>query len=263
MSCGVDYPENSENHDSEETFLKSVFHNGDDFISGDNYITPTPVANMTYPSSPPLDKDGNIQCAQEGDARRDAGCRDSTVNFQLECVVIDLLDRELIGLPKDCYLRKLLTTTDSSAEVISNYRAELSKRAKSCISENTPVGILKDRRKTKNTSIAEKLAGDCYQLQQFLEYNITDVDDLYRKTLNTPLVQNQTMNSPCAQSTLMLPNLKEDLVSLKADILFLKRSVSESDSKFERLCANLIFKLRTSEQEKSHTHVYICDICKH
>ena len=161
------------------------------------------------------------------------------------------------------YLRKLLTTTDSSAEVISNYRTELSKQAKSCISENTPVGILKDRRKTKNTSIAEKLAGDCYQLQQFLEYNITDVDDLYRKTLNTPLVQNQTMNSPCAQSTLMLPNLKEDLVSLKADILFLKRSVSESDSKFERLCANLIFKLRTSKQEKSHTHVYICDICKH
>ena len=101
MSCGVDYPENSENHNSEETFLKSVFHNGDDFIRGYNYVTLTPVANMTYPSSPPLDKDGNIQCAQEGDAPRHAGRRDSTVNFQVECVVIDLLDRELIGLPKD------------------------------------------------------------------------------------------------------------------------------------------------------------------
>ena len=229
MSCGVDYPENSENHNSEETFLKSVFHNGDDFIRGYNYVTLTPVANMTYPSSPPLDKDGNIQCAQEGDARRHAGRRDSTVNFQVECVVIDLLDRELIGLPKDFIFvnySQLQTHQPKSYQTIAlsclNKQKAASLKIRQLVSWKTD-----ERQKTR---VLPRSLPATYQLQQFLEYNITDVDDLYRKTPNTPLVQNQTMNSP---------NLKEDLVSLKADVLFLKRSVSESDSKFE-YCALIL-----------------------
>ena len=73
--------------------------------------------------------------------------------FQVDDVVVDLLNRELTGQPKESYITTLISTTDSSAEVISTYQLELSK-----LYDNAQTGILKDRRKTNKTSLAEKLA---------------------------------------------------------------------------------------------------------
>ena len=199
----------------------------------------TPATNQIYLSTPPIDSDGNVQSAQTRRVTSGAGIRPPV--FQVDDVVVDLLNRELTGQPKESYITTLISTTDSSADVISTYRLELSKRAKNGLYDNAPTGILKDRRKTNKTSLAEKLDYDCYQLHQFINYNINDVSDLYRKATTTPSTRTLSESTSCTQqqdnSELFL--VKETLATLQSDILSLKRSVHDSNNKMDFLCAEL------------------------
>ena len=140
----------------DETFLKSVLICERNTPRGDNFTTLTPVTNQSYLSSPPI----NVQSAQIRQVTFGTGIRHPVC--QLDDVVVDLLDRELTDQPKESYITTLISTTDSSAEVISTDRLELPKRAKNGLYDNALTGTLKDRRKTNKTSLAEKIAYESY-----------------------------------------------------------------------------------------------------
>ena len=106
--------------DSDETFLKSILIREPNIPRGDNFTTLTPVTIQSYLSSPPTDADGNVQSAQTRQVTSGTGIRPPV--FQIDDVVVDLLDRELTGQPKESYITTLIRTTDSSADVISTYR---------------------------------------------------------------------------------------------------------------------------------------------
>ncbi|KAH3708705.1 hypothetical protein DPMN_068163 [Dreissena polymorpha] len=96
-------------------------------------------------------------------------------SFQVDDVVFDRLDNELFGLVKDAYISKLLDMSENNDSTLPQYRQDLSRRARLC--EHCPTGILNERR---GANRSKRYAEDCYLLQQFLDGNVTNVDDLYR-----------------------------------------------------------------------------------
>lgn len=185
----------------------------------------------TLQSSPQLDADGNIQCAQA------EPCPDTSDVFFTDQVVFDRLDQELQGLPKDIFLQNLLDLTQSSEETLANYRHQLSSRAKSSSSQYAPTGILKDRRKSSRHTLAEKYALDCYQLHQFLNKNISDVDEMFKvpNTPQPPSARDHTASS----DTSLIKQLTESVSKLQADVLSLKRDISDKTNKLQTVCSDI------------------------
>ena len=77
--------------------------------------------------------------------------------------------------------------------------------------------------------------------RQFINYNINDVSDMYRKATTTPSTHTLSESTSCTQqqdnSELFL--VKETLATLQSDVLSLKRSVHDSNNKMDSLCAEL------------------------
>ena len=96
-----------------------------------------------YEDYPPLDDNGNIHGAQPERERFDESIMPNDT-FCIDGVVVDNIDRELRGIPKDIYIRKLLELTHSSEEAVIFYREEMSRRAR--LQPNGPSGVIKTRR---------------------------------------------------------------------------------------------------------------------
>jgi len=118
-----------------------------------------------YEDYPPLDDNGNIHGAQPERERFDESIMPNDT-FCIDGVVVDNIDRELRGIPKDIYIRKLLELTHSSEEAVIFYREEMSRRAR--LQPNGPSGVIKTRRKSQRRTAAKKYANDCYTISQFL-----------------------------------------------------------------------------------------------
>ncbi|KAH3723689.1 hypothetical protein DPMN_049483 [Dreissena polymorpha] len=145
-------------------------------LTGDNLCFTTLNPVQSYPSS------SDIQCGQIRQSSQNVQESSQSLisqilesSFNVDDVVFDRLNSELFGLVKDAYIPKLIDMSDNKESTLSQYRQDLSRRARLC--ENCPTGSLKERR---GASRAKKYAEDCYLLQQFLDGNVTNVDNLYR-----------------------------------------------------------------------------------
>ena len=197
--------------------------------------------------SPPLNDNGDVQCGQPTNDLIDTSATDPPPSYSF-----DYFDTELNGLPKTSYLNKLIELSNASEEIISQYRIELSKRAK--LRHNAPSGELKDRRNTTRTTIAEKYASDCFTIYQFLSSNITDIDDLYRRSSIMPPFSSSSQSTPAknvprAHDLKLTINdvsvLKGAVASLKADVHVLKRESDASKQKIEDM--GLVLRTEISE----------------
>ncbi|KAL4229216.1 hypothetical protein ACF0H5_012255 [Mactra antiquata] len=132
---------------------------------------------------------------------------------------------------------KRLVHTESNrhySNIRRNDSLELSKRADL---ENPPMGILKDRRKSTKTTLAEKYAQDCYQKKQYLSSSIPDINDLYRKQPITPSHSTSSQNHIPDRNELL--NIKDMVSRLPADVLSMKKQLIEKDTKIEADCKEL------------------------
>ncbi|CAG2246966.1 unnamed protein product [Mytilus edulis] len=90
-----------------------------------------------------------------------------------------MLDLELINLPRDSYIVKLIKLTNDSGDTITWYRSMLTSRAKSI--QGCPLGKLITRKSTNRGSSSQKYAKDCYLLQQFISGDPSSIDEVFRK----------------------------------------------------------------------------------
>ncbi|KAL4221070.1 hypothetical protein ACF0H5_019332 [Mactra antiquata] len=198
-----------------------------DFVS----LEPSPFVNT---NSPPLDRDGSIQCAQPSSTVHfTPRPMNNNMSYQLDEVILDRIDNELEGIPKDQFINRLLESTDSSEEMLSNYRSELSKRAKRVC--NTPLGMLKDRRKTRKESASMKYANDCFLLKQYLDGNIQDISNIFRKGAEQSDCQAEPTSNSGSISDFDIRNIKETISVLQADVIMLKRQLMESEKKCDSM----------------------------
>ncbi|CAC5381565.1 unnamed protein product [Mytilus coruscus] len=73
---------------------------------------------------------------------------------------IAMLDQELIDLPRDSYIVKLIELTNNSDDTITWYRSMLTSRAKAI--QGCPLGKLITRKSKNKSSSSQKYAKDCY-----------------------------------------------------------------------------------------------------
>ena len=185
--------------DNDQTSVKSVYADLSNPVLGTGDNSDRAKADdendQTFHSSPALDPDGNIESGQRQ--------TDQYRAFKLEAVIQDRLDSELQNLTKDLYISTILDITNACEDTLSFYRNELALRVSQ--SDNPPpnFGILKDRRNSSKGSIAEKYANDCFQLNQYLLGNTSDIDDLFKKP-QTPFRQS------LSQTPKQVPDLQHD-----------------------------------------------------
>ena len=94
--------------------------------------------------------------------------------------LIDQLDLELSSLPKDDFIKHLITICNGSEESVTFYRNVLACRARS--DPGCPKGKLVTRRTTARYKSVEKYAEDCHSLYLFLHGDKTEIKDVYTKT---------------------------------------------------------------------------------
>jgi len=88
------------------------------------------------------------------------------------------IDEDLHNLPKDLYISQLIKNNGACEEKLAKRCSKLADLAK--CKDTTPIGILKDRRKSSKGSIAEKYAHDCYIISQFLHGNLSDINHMFK-----------------------------------------------------------------------------------
>ena len=168
---------------------------------------------------------------------------------------IQRLDSELSNSPRDLYIQQLLQMTANNEQMIVWYRNTLSSRAKAL--EGCPPGNLISRKSTKRGSSAEKLARDCFILNNFIHGSKAGIDEVYDKSKPasvTPKVT--TVDLKVLVQSLMqrvseleksdkqkdstinslrtdIKNLKKDAESLRSEVNTLKTSCTLHSTKCE------------------------------
>ena len=198
------------------------------------------------------DSDVSIECGQRPVADSTKPSRSIELDFRLDSIVMDRLDVELCGLPKDLYIGNLKDLCGENEESVSYYRTELSKRARNVNHDKAPVGILKDRRKSSKFPLIDKYALDCYLLQQFLDSNVNDLDELFRKP---SVSQSQPFTATRSQSSEKndLSLLKETVASLQSDVLQLKKRSEETEDNVNSVTRKITTDLESLRSELLET----------
>ncbi|KAH3828882.1 hypothetical protein DPMN_130866 [Dreissena polymorpha] len=221
--------------DSDQTSLKTVQMNIADHyesmsFTGDNLCFTTLNPVQSYPSSP------DIQCGQTRQFSQNVEESSQSLisqilesSFQVDDVVFDRLNNELFGLVKDAYISKLLDMSENNDSTLPQYRQDLSRRARLC--EHCPTGILKERR---GANRSKRYAEDCYLLQQFLDGNVTNVDDLYRSQ-HAVIVNSQLTPARNQTQDRNMIDLKETVAFLKAEVSLLKTNMCKVNENMETL----------------------------
>lgn len=164
------------------------------------------------------------------------------------------LDAELLGLPKELYVNKLINLTHSNDSAITWYRGVLLSRARSV--KGCPLGELITRKSTVNSSSSEKYARDCYIIQDFISGNTVGIDDIFKsdqtKSKQKAGSENLSTNSSLIDLRVSLQSALNRLTELEnreknnlKEIEALKRSnkklssdIQESNQKLETLQSN-------------------------
>jgi len=173
--------------------------------------------------------------------------------FEINDVVHDRLDTSLYGLPKDTYIKTLIEMTSHCDETISRYRSVLSNKCKQL--PNAPIGILKERRKSVRGSVADKYALDCYKLSQFLQQNVQEVSEVYRKQ---PFLQNSQPDSQTIVSHSETALLKETIAIMQSDIVILKRNEAICKQTLEKLSPQPCHTTQTTNTRNTKSWKHAC-----
>ncbi|KAH3796577.1 hypothetical protein DPMN_150146 [Dreissena polymorpha] len=152
--------------------------------------------------------------------------------------------------------------SDNNDSTLPQYRQDLSRRARLC--ENCPIGSLKERR---GANRSKKYAEDCYLLQQFLDGNVTNVDDLYRSQ-HAMIVHSQPTPARNQTQDRNMIDLKETVAFLKAEFTLLKSNMCKVNENMVTLhndlhtvkselpsCSNIISKHLDLSNSNSHNLV--------
>ena len=248
-----------DNHDNDQTFCKTIFtpslqQTGDNLEQqnddkGDN-SNAAYLGYQGYPSSPQLNPDGNIQCAQSA---------------QLSAFPSSLpeLDKVLENLPKDTYITTLLEQTNSSEETLSSYRSELANRAKLC--ENGPKGTLKERRNSVRGSAAEKYAHECFVLNQFILGNKSDIGFLFKTPPGQVIINDTSRPANACDCSQEINALKNNFSRMQTDVHLLKAETKDIRSSIESLTTNMQSELASMKnvlhacESVLHEHLQIND----
>jgi hypothetical protein len=92
-----------------------------------------------------------------------------------------VLDRDLLNLPRDLYVSKLLRLTHESDTDLSSYRDLLLRRARTI--EGCPTGKIVTRRGSRKEPMNIKLANDCYVIDSFIKgERDVEFEGLFTKT---------------------------------------------------------------------------------
>jgi len=202
------------------------------------------------------DSDVSIECGQRPVTDTTEPSRSIELDFRLDSIVMDRLDVELCGLPKDLYIGNLKDLCGENEESVSYYRTELSKRARNVNHDKAPAGILKDRRKSSKFPLIDKYALDCYLLQQFLDSNVNDVDELFRKpsvSQSQPCIGTRSQSSEKNDLSL----LKETVASLQSDVLQLKKRSKETEENVDSVTRKITTDLESLLSELLETREVI------
>lgn len=110
---------------------------------------------------------------------------------QQECIV--RLDHDLLDLPKEPYMSKLIELKNNSEDCLTWYRSTLASRAKSL--QGCPTGKLFTRKSTTKSSSTSKYARDCYILYMLIQGDKTQIDEFFRKDDNRETITDQSSES--------------------------------------------------------------------
>ncbi|CAG2220218.1 unnamed protein product [Mytilus edulis] len=173
------------------------------------------------------------------------------------------LDLELIDLPRDSYIVKLIELTNDSDDTITWYRSMLTSRAKSI--QGCPLGKLITRKSTNRGSSSQKYAKDCYLLQQFISGDPSSIDEVFRKDepksvsepnilpLNCHLIELRTtlhMTIDRLNEVEKLGKANRTVIEkLQTDNEKLRRELEDSN---DRLCKHLVFSERKYTQYEAN-----------
>jgi len=175
---------------------------------------------------------------------------DSQCDQSLYDDVTGRLDSDLNGLPKDLYISKLLDTTENNDDDLFNYRSLLATRAKE--QENAPSGILKDRRNSTKYSVNQKHAQDCYQLNQFICGNVSDIGAMFKPRPAQEPIMNSSRKTPGNLSVDIIHDislLKNTVASLQSEVHLLKSRADQSHSRLDAFSTDLNEGIQTMKCE--------------
>lgn len=225
--------------DTDQTFVKGV-------------LSPEMAPSANIPSLDGVISNGpggvSLQCGQQSNTMSDSmDVTNHDVNtgvdgndgetftaFVYNDVIMDRLDQDVDGLPRDLYIQTLLKSTHGCEETLSIYRSKLAERAKHC--ENGPKGTLIARKNTNKRSVIEKYATDCHSLSQFLNGCMPDIDDIFkpasrRDTVNTGAAPNTPASVSRVEGVTMqseISTIKNTIVSLLTDVNMLKSDMAKA-----------------------------------
>lgn len=135
------------------------------------------------------------------------------------------LDHALRNLPKDLYIDELLSLCHNEAPRINWYRATLAERARA--NDDCPASRLVTRRKSKNGTIAEKCALDCYVIHMF--NNGERTSEIYSVFSSADKSIMDTTQVPPSSPPSCEPTLKDtlDVADISAVIMQIQSDVKD------------------------------------
>jgi len=150
------------------------------------------------------------------------------------------LDHDLLDLPKEPYMLKLIELTSNSDDCLTWYRSTLVSRAKSL--QGCPTGKLFTRKSTTKSSSTSKYARDCYILYMFLQGDKTQIDEVFRKDDNRVTITDQSSES-----------VNIEMIEMRTNIHVLMERVAQLE-KTEQINDKTI-KVLQAENNKLRLHV--------
>ncbi|KAK3087070.1 hypothetical protein FSP39_001227 [Pinctada imbricata] len=172
-------------------------------------------------------------------------CSQNTVNARQNTILqqsdIAKLDSELCNIPRELYLHKLLQSSMNNESALFWYRNVLCSRAKSM--EGCPQGNLINRKSTKKSTSAEKIARDCYIINSFICGDKSGIDEVFDKSKvnETPRVSQVELRvltqSLLERVTSLEKARKEDekvICDLRKEISSLKTQIKSMDENHEK-----------------------------
>ncbi|WAR12174.1 hypothetical protein MAR_026354 [Mya arenaria] len=153
-----------------------------------------------------------------------------------------ILDRELLNLPRDHYVDKLLRLTNSSEPDITSYRDVLYRRAKQL--PTCPDAKLITRRGSRKTPAYDKLAHDCYILNSFLKGDPSEIETIFTKTKTQVVMNDNEIDLPEDKNsgidlTMELSNVLSSVIDLGNKYAALQDEVKTDREKLHKISEEL------------------------
>jgi hypothetical protein len=191
------------------------------FYDADLVIDESDNANMAdlYSSSQNVDNTCFDGHAQDSCHRCNSPTYQDVISQVPNQDYIRRLDKELVNLPRDMYIEKLLEVAHDSEDIVTWYRSVLFSRARSF--PGCPAGYLVVRKNRNGVSSLLKYARDCYSLAIFLKGDPCEIDSIFSKKKSNLNIQAEHCERDDQHSSVqaeqMINSARLSLAEIKSD----------------------------------------------